>query len=203
MCPSLKREGMVAMVVLAALVLMMGNAWAQARKTTVNATVSDAQGSEGDVIVNYTIKGVGNEDLCVVITVRFTANCACRNNGANCPSDAKKQTVDRPVMVGSVDEPRNGQINGSQPVPAPTDADCQEVLNCPGNNQTAILAELIVGSPITLQVFDQFVLTDTTTCTFVDNDQNDIPDFPPIRVATITPSPSSFQFDEGCADLFD
>jgi hypothetical protein len=50
MCPNSKRQGIAVMVVLAALVLTMGNAWAQARKTTITCS-ENAQ--TGDLTVNF------------------------------------------------------------------------------------------------------------------------------------------------------
>jgi len=198
MCPSLKRQSMAVAVVLAALVLMVGNAWAQARKTVVSCSANSAT---GDVTADYQIKGVGDENLCVVTSTTFTARCACRNNGGNCPSDVNKQALDIEVAEGDVAEPRNGQISttafggdsASQVLAAPTDADCADALDCPGG-QTAILAEAVVGV-VTVTVFDDFDLADTTSCTG---------NPPAIRgPISCTPSPTVVTFDPDCAALFD
>jgi hypothetical protein len=178
-------------VVLAALVFMAGNTWAQARKTSVNCTVDDT----GTIKVSYKVSGVGNEDLCVVSTTSFTANCACQNNGGNCPSDAKKQTTETPVAAGNIAEPRNGQINGTQTLTAPTDAACEAELNCPGTHQDPILASYDTGN-VALQVYAQFNTLGQNGCTLACCGIGT-----PIRTGTCTTSDSE-TLDEDCALLF-
>src|SRR5439155_25056434 len=127
-------------------VVVAGNVWAQARKTTVGAGVNSIGPGQGDVTISYIIKGVGNIDLCAVGAVTYTADCACRNPGGNCPSDAKKQAQDFPVENGEVVSPRNGQIRGTVNLKAPTDAACAVVLGSCPSPQKPILAKLLVGT---------------------------------------------------------
>ena len=169
-------------------------AWAQARKTTVNCNVD----SDGNVTVSHSISGVGNEDLCVVSSTTFVANCACQNNGGNCPTDAKKQTSPIPTQDSDVEEPRNGQIKGTQFLAAPGDGICDARLGCP-NGQDGILASLGVGF-VGVEVFATFTpITDPVTgdvigCT---------PSGDPVRSGACTPPPpQTFTFDPECAELF-
>jgi hypothetical protein len=189
-----KRQGIAVLVGFAALVLMMGNAWAQARRTTVTCSVDTDPTSPnaGDITVNFDISGVGNGNLCVVSTTQYTANCACQNNGGNCPSDAKKQTTTFPASAGQAFAARNGQISGTETLTAPSDASCASVLSCPGS-QDPILAELEVGR-VNVGVFEPGTYTGTNPC---------VPNTgaTPIRTGSCRLS-EDIVLNESCADLF-
>src|SRR6266699_1679811 len=85
--PNLRLKGLL---VVFAITLIAGSAWAQARKTSVSCSVVDPG---GDIGVKFKISGVGNGNLCVVSSGTFTADCACQNGGGNCPSAANKQST--------------------------------------------------------------------------------------------------------------
>jgi hypothetical protein len=174
-------------VALIAGIFMAGNAWAQARKTSISCSTD----SSGDVIVNFKISGVGNGDLCVVSSGTFTADCACENNGGNCPSSANKQSTPVAESTGQSFQSTNGQIKGTETLDAPTGSTCSG-LNCPG--QTPILAAVVEPSSVTVNVFAPGTFTTTdNTCTGTGT---------PVVTGSCSVSPQEIIFNTSCAALF-
>ena len=169
--------------------LIAGNAWAQARKTTITCSGE----SNGNIDVSFKISGVGNGDLCVVSSGTFTADCACQNGGGNCPSAVAKRSEAVPAETGQSFSSTNGQISGGEVVTAPGESACH--LTCPGG-QNSILAEVVEPSSVSVSVFAPGTFTQSdTTCT---------PDSgaAPVRSGSCTPSPAAIIFNSGCAALF-
>lgn len=176
-------------LVVFAATLFAGNAWAQARKTTVSCTAD----SNGNVTVSFKVSGVGNGNLCVVSSGTFTANCACENNGGNCPSDAKKQSTAVEESTGQSFQSTNGQIRGTELLAAPNESAC--TLTCP-SGQTPILAELLEPQPVTVNVF--------APGDFTQNDSSCTPNLgaTPVRTGSCSVSPQAIIFNQSCAALF-
>jgi hypothetical protein len=185
---NLRFSGLTIVFVFAAVSLMTGNGWAQARKTNISCT---ADGS-GNVTVSFSISGVGNGDLCVVSSGTYTANCACENGGGNCPSAVNKRSTAVPTETGQSFSSRNGQIRGSEVLTAPTETAC--TLSCP-SGQDPILAEVIEPSPVSVSVFAQPFTQNGSKCT-------PDPNATPVRTGSCTPSPQAIIFNAGCAALF-
>ncbi len=166
--------------VLFAAILVAGNAWAQARKTSISCT-SDAS---GDV----------TGDLCVVSAGTYTADCACENGGGNCPSANNKQSFSNPVGAGQSFASTNGQIVGSETLTAPGESSCSG-LTCPGG-QTTILAQLITPQPVSVEVFGPGTFTQSGgSCTPDDNAT-------PVRSGSCTTKAQAIVFNRACAALF-
>ena len=182
MCPNLRFKTVVALI---AGIFIAGNAWAQARKTSLSCTAD----SNGNITVSFKISGVGNGNLCVVSSGTFTADCACENNGGNCPSSANKQSTPVAESTGQSFQSTNGQISGTELLAAPTGSACSS-LNCPG--QTPILAEVVEPQPVTVQVFDTFTTSDNT-CTGTGT---------PVKSGTCSVRPQAIVFNKTCAALF-
>lgn len=186
MCSNLRFKIAVALI---AGIFIAGNAWAQARKTSVKCSAD----SNGNITVSFKISGVGNGNLCVVSSGTFTADCACENNGGNCPSSANKQSTPVAASTGQSFASTNGQISGTETLDAPTVSTCS-TLNCPG--QTPILAAIVEPSSVTVNVFapGDFTQTDST-CT---PNQGATP----VRTGSCSPSPQEIIFNTSCAELF-
>jgi hypothetical protein len=184
-----KLLGLITAAAFAAITLIASNGWAQARKTTITCTTE----SNGNVDVSFKISGVGNGDLCVTSSGTYTANCACQNNGGNCPSAVNKRSQAVPTKTGQSFSSTNGQISGSEVLTAPTETAC--TLTCPGG-QTSILAEVVEPSSVSVNVF--------APGTFTQSDNTCTPDSgaAPIRSGSCTPSPAAIIFNSGCAALF-
>ncbi len=176
--------------VLFAAILVAGNAWAQARKTSISCT-SDAN---GDVTVSFKIGGVGNGDLCVVSAGTYTADCACENGGGNCPSANNKQSFSNPVGAGQSFASTNGQIVGSETLTAPGESSCSG-LTCPGG-QTTILAQLITPQPVSVEVFGPGTFTQSGGSCTPDNNAT------PVRSGSCTTKAQAIVFNRACAALF-
>jgi hypothetical protein len=160
MSPPIRNQAKLAGVALAAGLAFTAfgseDASAQARRTSLECTIL----GDGSVVYDFAISGVGNEDLCVVAASDFEFDCACVNNGGQCPNAAAKQTLEESASEGLNLEPRNGQITGQITVSAEAEGACDD-LSCPG--QTATLIQ-VTTDPGTLQVFEDFTTTDST-CT--------------------------------------
>jgi hypothetical protein len=96
-----------------------------------------AQGTGGQVTVNFKIAGLGdNVTIQVTATADATAEYACQNNGGNFPSDPKKQQVSGPVSAtGSFTSGKNGSVTGSLTLSPPA-----STLNCPGGQHEVLLS---------------------------------------------------------------
>ncbi len=110
-----EKTKVVVPTMLFAAILVAGNAWAQARKTSISCNSDSA----GDVTVSFKISGVGNGNLCVVSAGTYGADCACKNGGGNCPSAANKQSTTDAVGAGQAFQSTNGQILAQLITPAP------------------------------------------------------------------------------------
>ncbi len=175
-----------------AAILVAGNAWAQARKTSISCNSDSA----GDVTVSFKISGVGNGNLCVVSAGTYGADCACKNGGGNCPSAANKQSTTDAVGAGQAFQSTNGQIVGSETLTAPGESVCTDLnFNCPGG-QTLILAQLITPAPVSVQVFGPGDFTQSGNACTPNN--NAIP----VRSGTCTTKAQAIVFNRQCAALF-
>ena|SRR5689334_10631235 len=184
MCPFCKT--VAALVVC---LLISGNAWAQARKTSISCSADAA----GNVLVSFKISGVGNGDLCVVSSGTFTADCACENNGGNCPSAANKQSTAVAESTGQSFQATNGQIKGTETLDAPNESAC--TLTCP-SGQSLLLAEVVEPKPITVNVFATGDFTQNgDTCT-------PNPGVTPVRMGSCTVRQEVIVFNRACAALF-
>ncbi|HET9868772.1 MAG TPA: hypothetical protein VFQ06_15845 [Nitrospira sp.] len=96
----------------------------------------------GPFDVRVDIRGLGNENLCVVGTTTVNADCACVGGGGNCPADANKQTVSVTTTAAQEVEAKNGRVNTTVElnVAEPSNATCAAALMCP-SGQTARLIQ--------------------------------------------------------------
>jgi hypothetical protein len=112
-----------------------------------HATSSSVNNS-GALVVNFDERGLGNENVDLVLTADATALYACINGGGKNPSAANKQAFEGQVSGGGSFEPKNGRIVASitiGPLLAPQ-------FTCP-SGQRRVLAAVS---------YTNVVLTDTT-----------------------------------------
>jgi hypothetical protein len=143
--PNSKRTGLMAAIaglaIVATGVTLPGNAWAQARNTTVSCGVSGTTASNTEAVVSFVTKGVGNANLCYVAEIPVSGECSCLNGGAQCPNAQNKTSLTgTQTASGIFTGSKNGQIRGSLDVPGFTNVSCatDPDLHC-GGGQTPVL----------------------------------------------------------------
>jgi hypothetical protein len=108
----------------------------------INVVTFECSGGIGTIDVD--VRGLGNTNICVDGTFEVDADCACVNNGGNCPADAKKQSITSTVDAGVSVEPKNGRVGGPGNNPQTIDvssqisgASCSALQSSCGGGQTA------------------------------------------------------------------
>ena len=106
--------------------------------------------------VKMDIRGLGNQNICVVGTVTADLNCACAGGGGNCPSDTKKQSEPVTTSDGAALEPKNGRVVETFDLPfSAGDGQCAS-LDCPGGQREKLISFEIAndGAQFTLCATD-------------------------------------------------
>jgi len=151
-------------VVLAAIALAAGLTWTA-------LTTGKAQAQSFNVFefactstpfgVSIDVRGLGNTNVCVVGSAEVDANCACVNNGGNCPRDAKKQSTTVEAQASETVEPKNGRVNSTFQLPvALNDGLCGQgtdpLTTCPsGAQEPKLISFETEGADFTLCTTDE------------------------------------------------
>ena len=90
--------------------------------------------------VSMDIRGLGNQNICVVGTVTADLNCACVGGGGNCPADTHKQSEPVTTSDGASIEPKNGRVVETFDLPfSAGDAQCAS-LDCPSGQREKLIS---------------------------------------------------------------
>ncbi len=111
---------------------------------SANSSVSN----DGELVVTFDERGLGNENVDYTITADADATYACINNGGKNPSAANKRSVEASVEANASFEPRNGRVAGRITAGPPSAG----TFSCPGGQHLELLSV----------TYDHIVLTDTT-----------------------------------------
>jgi hypothetical protein len=111
---------------------------------SANSSVSN----DGELVVTFDERGLGNENVDYTITADADATYACINNGGKNPSAANKRSVEASVEANESFEPRNGRVAGRITAGPPSAG----TFSCPGGQHLELLSV----------TYDHIVLTDTT-----------------------------------------
>ncbi len=103
--------------------------------------------SSGDISLD--VRGLGNTNICVEGTFAVDADCACVNNGGNCPADTHKQTTESTTTAGVSVEPKNGRVDTTIDF-NPAVATCTALQSSCGGGQTARAIFATVDATYTL-----------------------------------------------------
>ena len=109
---------------------------------------SASVGSDGDLVVSFDERGLGNSEITYVLTADAEATWACINGGGKNPSAQNKRDFFGEVTGGATFDPKNGRVQNSVSA-GPLGPDD---FSCP-NGQRLVLA--VVS-------YSNIVLTDTT-----------------------------------------
>lgn len=145
-----------------AIALIAGLAWAafgsgEAQAQAFNVHKFECTSEPFGVKVD--VRGLGNTNVCIVGSVEVDANCACVNNGGNCPVDAKKQATTVEAQNSETLEPKNGRVVTTSTLPiALNDGTCglgdNPLTTCPSGQTPRLISFETAGADFTLCTTD-------------------------------------------------
>jgi hypothetical protein len=104
------RKLTIALVVMAALTITAASTLAAAPKFFA---VSSSINNDGELVVNFDERGLGNDNVDYTLSADATAVWACINGGGKHPQAANKESVSSPVVANGSFEPKNGRVIAS------------------------------------------------------------------------------------------
>ena len=92
--------------------------------------------------VSVDVRGLGNQNVCIVAEAALDLFCVCQTNSGNCPNTENKRTVGLTVSSSQALEPKNGRVRTTavlENVPAAGDDDLWDTLSCPRGQDTTLI----------------------------------------------------------------
>jgi hypothetical protein len=121
-----------------------GDAWAQARNTTLSCAVASSGTS---ATVAFETKGLGNDNLCYVASSEVSGECVCLSGGGQCPNAANKDAITVEAVAFKNFQSKNGRVSGTLDIAGITNTNCAQDpnLHC-GKGQKAVVDNETFGT---------------------------------------------------------